>query len=117
MLEIRHLESHVPRFQERVDTGRPGDDSRSGCRGFLGLVPQPLCMKSKVCSIEEQTGGQILPREDGVRQEGLQTSVSSVPSVVRIFWFSPQRTQSSQRKKPYRLYWFLFFSSCRSNPN
>jgi hypothetical protein len=34
----------------------PGDRdfSRSGCRGFSGLVPQPLCMKSKVCS-EEQT--------------------------------------------------------------
>ena len=49
-----HPESHVPRFRVRVDTRRPGDDSRSGCRGFLGLVPQPLFMKSKVCS-EEQT--------------------------------------------------------------
>src|SRR5438034_4018792 len=49
-----HPESHVPRFRARVDTGRPGFDSRSGCRGFNGLVPQPLCMKSKVCS-EEQT--------------------------------------------------------------
>jgi len=29
--------------------------SRSGCRGVSGLVPQPLCMKSKVSS-EEQTG-------------------------------------------------------------
>jgi len=30
----------------------PGDRNffRSGCRGFSGLVPQPLCMKSKVCS-------------------------------------------------------------------
>ena len=54
MLKMRHPESHVPRFRARVDTRRPGDDSRSGCRGFLGLVPQPLFMKSKVCS-EEQT--------------------------------------------------------------
>jgi len=29
--------------------------SGSGCRGVLGLVPQPLCMKSKV-SPEGQTG-------------------------------------------------------------
>jgi len=54
MLDCGHPESHVPRFRVRVDTRRPGDDSRSGCRGFLGLVPQPLFMKSKVCS-EEQT--------------------------------------------------------------
>ena len=54
MLKCGHPESHVPRFRVRVDTRRPGDDSRSGCRGFLGLVPQPLFMKSKVCS-EEQT--------------------------------------------------------------
>jgi hypothetical protein len=54
MLNCGHPESHVPRFRVRVDTRRPGDDSRSGCRGFLGLVPQPLFMKSKVCS-EEQT--------------------------------------------------------------
>jgi hypothetical protein len=54
MLNCGHPESHVPRFRVRVDTGRPGDDSRSGCRGFSGLVPQPLFMKSKVCS-EEQT--------------------------------------------------------------
>ena len=54
MLNCGHPESHVPRFRVRVDTGRPGADSRSGCRGFSGLVPQPLFMKSKVCS-EEQT--------------------------------------------------------------
>lgn len=54
MLKTRHPKSHVPRFRVRVDTRRPGDDSRSGCRGFSGLVPQPLFMKSKVCS-EEQT--------------------------------------------------------------
>src|SRR5205823_10627809 len=46
-----------PLFRARVDTGRPGVPSRSGCRGFFGLVPQPLFMKSKVCS-EEQTGSQ-----------------------------------------------------------
>jgi hypothetical protein len=54
MLKILHPESHVPRYRERVDTRRPEVTFRSGCRGFLGLVPQPLCMKSKVCS-EEQT--------------------------------------------------------------
>jgi hypothetical protein len=54
MLNYGHPESHVPRFRVRVDTRRPGGDSRSGCRGFSGLVPQPLFMKSKVCS-EEQT--------------------------------------------------------------
>ena len=54
MLNCGHPESHVPRFRVRVDTRRPGVDSRSGCRGFSGLVPQPLFMKSKVCS-EEQT--------------------------------------------------------------
>jgi hypothetical protein len=43
-----------PVFRARVDTGRPKVAFRSGCRGFVGLVPQPLCMKSKVCS-EEQT--------------------------------------------------------------
>jgi hypothetical protein len=54
MLKCGHPESHVPRFRVRVDTRRSKDDFRSGCRGFLGLVPQPLFMKSKVCS-EEQT--------------------------------------------------------------
>jgi len=53
MLNCGHPESHVPRFRVRVDTKRPGDDSRSGCRGFSGLVPQPLFMKSKVCSKEQ----------------------------------------------------------------
>jgi len=44
-----------PDFRERVDTGRPEFSFRSGCRGFIGLVPQPLCMKfrsapkSKTC--------------------------------------------------------------------
>src|SRR5271154_4908039 len=37
-------ESHVPCFQERVDTGTY---VLSGCRGVSGLVPQPLCMKFK----------------------------------------------------------------------
>ena len=37
-------ESHVPCFQERVDTGT---HILSGCRGVSGLVPQPLCMKFK----------------------------------------------------------------------
>src|SRR6202789_4149732 len=37
-------ESHVPCFQERVDTGT---HVLSGCRGVSGLVPQPLCMKFK----------------------------------------------------------------------
>ena len=32
---------------ERVDTGRQEVAFKSGCRGFSGLVPQPLCMKSK----------------------------------------------------------------------
>jgi hypothetical protein len=53
MLNCGHPESHVPRFRVRVDTRRPGVDSRSGCRGFSGLVPQPLFMKSKVCSKEQ----------------------------------------------------------------
>ena len=45
-------ESHVPCFQERVDTGTPV--VLSGCRGVTGLVPQPLCMKFK--SARKQTG-------------------------------------------------------------
>jgi len=53
MLNCGHPESHVPRLRVRVDTRRPRDDSRSGCRGFSGLVPQPLFMKSKVCSKEQ----------------------------------------------------------------
>ena len=54
MLELRTPNLMFPLCRARVDTGRPEVSSRSGCRGFLGLVPQPLCMKSKVCS-EEQT--------------------------------------------------------------
>jgi len=69
MLNNLHSESHVPPFpRARVDTGRPRLALRSGCRGFVGLVPQPLCMKSKVCS-EEQTGKAMLHiRGEGVNK-------------------------------------------------
>jgi hypothetical protein len=60
MLKIGTPNLMFPLFpRARVDTGRPKFDFRSGCRGFLGLVPQPLFMKSKVCS-EEQTGNPML---------------------------------------------------------
>jgi len=47
----------------------PGDRNcfRSGCRGFAGLVPQPLCMKSK-SALEEQTCV-IVPGGGSVRHE------------------------------------------------
>src|ERR1700712_5700310 len=43
-ISTANSESHVPCFQERVDTGTY---VLSGCRGVSGLVPQPLCMKFK----------------------------------------------------------------------
>jgi hypothetical protein len=45
-------ESHVPCFQERVDTGTY---VLSGCRGVSGLVPQPLCMKFKSAEADWNT--------------------------------------------------------------
>src|ERR1700678_715889 len=45
-------ESHVPCFQERVDTGT---HVLSGCRGVKGLVPQPLCMKFKSAEADRNT--------------------------------------------------------------
>ena len=52
MQETLHPESHVPQYRERVDTGRQEVSFKSGCRGFSGLVPQPLCMKSKARRLE-----------------------------------------------------------------
>ena len=46
MPEFRTPNLMFPLCRVRVDTGRPEVTFRSGCRGFLGLVPQPLCMKS-----------------------------------------------------------------------
>jgi hypothetical protein len=54
MHKLRTPNLMFPHLRARVDTGRPEVSFRSGCRGFSGLVPQPLFMKSKVCS-EEQT--------------------------------------------------------------
>ena len=44
------------------DTGREltpdnAGMAASGCRGFIGLVPQPLCMKFKVCSLKSKLCG------------------------------------------------------------
>src|ERR1700712_2954172 len=51
-ISTANSESHVPRFQERVDTGTY---VLSGCRGVSGLVPQPLCMKFKSAEADWNT--------------------------------------------------------------
>jgi hypothetical protein len=53
MLKVGTPNLMFPLCRARVDTRRSKVALRSGCRGFLGLVPQPLCMKSKVCSKEQ----------------------------------------------------------------
>ncbi len=97
--EMRHPESHVPRFRARVDTGRPGFNSRSGCRGFNGLVPQPLCMKSKVCS-EEQTCG---ANADRIRREMSRAAYRRMATRGREKPMNSRRTLRSPR---------LIFSDC-----
>jgi hypothetical protein len=96
-----------PLCRARVDTGRPEVPFRSGCRGFLGLVPQPLCMKSKVCS-EEQTS-RILLAKTGSRQEGSQKGaavrvVELVTQIARSFCASrplrPRRSVGRRRSYP-----------------
>jgi hypothetical protein len=59
---------------ERVDTGRQEVAFKSGCRGFSGLVPQPLCMKSKAGRLRptcRYVSGRVGEGQGGLNSEKL----------------------------------------------